>query len=71
MASQRKAVDTVDGAPASLLRIEDIAQRLAVSRSMAWKLIAHGHLRSVRIGRSVRVRPEDLEDFLADADRDR
>jgi excisionase family DNA binding protein len=71
MASQRNVVDTVDGSPARLLRIEDIAQRLAVSRSMAWKLIAHGHLRSVRIGRAVRVRPQDLEDFLADADRDR
>lgn len=53
-----------------LLRIEDVAQRLAVSRSMAWKLIAQGDLRSVRIGRAVRVRPADLDAFVADADRE-
>jgi excisionase family DNA binding protein len=47
-----------------LLRIEDIADRLAVSRSMAWKLIATGELRAVRIGRAVRVRPADLEAYI-------
>jgi excisionase family DNA binding protein len=60
-------MDTVDGATARLLRIEEIAQRLAVSRSMAWKLIALGHLRSVRIGRAVRVRPADLEEYVVGA----
>jgi excisionase family DNA binding protein len=53
-----------------LLRIEDIADRLAVSRSMAWKLIALGELRSVRIGRAVRVTPAELEAYLARAARD-
>lgn len=53
-----------------LLRLEEIADRLAVSRSMAWKLIAHGHLRSVRIGRAVRVRPADLEAYITSATRD-
>ncbi len=42
MVTQSKTVDTVDGATLRLLRIEDIAERLAVSRSMAWKLIAIG-----------------------------
>lgn len=53
-----------------LLRIEDIAQRLAVSRSMAWKLIAIGELRAIRIGRAVRVRPSDLEAYLAQVTRE-
>jgi excisionase family DNA binding protein len=53
-----------------LLRIEDIADRLAVSRSMAHKLIATRQLRSVRIGRAVRVRPEDLEEYLGRSARD-
>jgi excisionase family DNA binding protein len=59
-------MDGVDG-QARLLRIGDIADRLAISRSMAWKLIAIGELRSIRIGRAVRVRPADLEAYLAAA----
>jgi len=41
-----------------------------VSRSMAWKLIAHGQLRSLRIGRAVRVRQVDLEAYIAAAARE-
>lgn len=70
MKTGSKPMDTVDGATPRLLRIEDIAERLAVSRSMAWKLIAHGQLRSVRIGRAVRVRPADLEEYVAGAVRE-
>lgn len=61
-------MDAVDG---RLLRIEEIADRLSVSRSMAWKIIDLGHLRSIRIGRAVRVRPQDLDAYLADPDRER
>jgi excisionase family DNA binding protein len=64
VSTQRKAMDTVDGASSRLLRIEDIAERLSVSRSMAWKLIAIGQLRAIRIGRAVRVRPADLEAYI-------
>lgn len=63
MATRSKAVDTV-GPSGRLLRIEDIAERLAVSRSMAWKLVAIGELRALRIGRAVRVRPADLEAYI-------
>jgi len=66
-----KPVDAVDGDSGRLLRIEQIAERLSVSRSMAWKLIDSGVLRSVRIGRAVRVRPVDLEAYLADPARER
>jgi excisionase family DNA binding protein len=72
MLSQRKPMHAVDSmAPdvGPLLRIEDIAERLSISRSMAWKLIAIGELRSIRIGRSVRVRPQDLDAFVAAAAR--
>ena len=58
-------VDRVDGADRRLLRIEDVAERLAVSRSMAWKLIAYGDLPAVRIRRAVRVRPADLDAYIA------
>ncbi len=69
MSTPSKTVDGVDGG-GRLLRIEDIADRLAVSRSMAWKLIAHGQLRSLRIGRAVRVRQADLEAYITDAARE-
>lgn len=64
-------MDGVDEAPGPLLRIEAVAERLSVSRSMAWKLIDSGALRSVRIGRAVRVRPADLKAYLADPARER
>ena len=71
MSTEGKPMAVVDGGTVRLLRIEEIAERLSVSRSMAWKIIALGQLRSVRIGRAVRVRPQDLEDYLADAARER
>ena len=61
----------VDGANGRLLRLDEVAERLSISRSMAWKLVAHGQLRSVRIGRAVRVRPTDLESYIADPARER
>ena len=71
MATQGNPVDGMDGHERRLLRIEDVADRLAVSRSMAWKLISIGQLRAIRIGRAVRVRPSDLQAFLEDAARER
>ena len=70
MTTGSKPMDPVDGAPGRLLRIEEVADRLSVSRSMAWKLIAYGQVRSVRIGRAVRVRPADLEAYIAGAVRE-
>ncbi len=68
--TESKSVDRVDGGYPRLLRLEDVADRLAISKSMAWKLIALDQLRSVRIGRAVRVRPEDLEAYLERAVRE-
>jgi len=64
-----KSVDA-DTQTLPLLRIEDLAARLSVSRSFAWKLVAAGQIRSVRIGRAVRVRQIDLDAFLADSARE-
>jgi excisionase family DNA binding protein len=68
--TQSKAVDGADGETPRLLRIDDVAIRLSISRSMAWKLIAYGQLRSLRIGRAVRVRPVDLDAYVARAARE-
>jgi len=64
------AVDGVGGADGRLLRLEEVAQRLSISKSMAWKLVAFGQIRSIRIGRAVRVRPADLEEYVAGAVRE-
>jgi excisionase family DNA binding protein len=69
MTPQSKA-NQVDQLPGRLLRIDDIADRLSISRSMAWKLVAYGHIKALRLGRAVRVRPADLEDYLARAARE-
>lgn len=49
---------------ATLLKPQDIAQRLKISRAMAYKLLTMGELPSVRIGRIVRVREADLEAYI-------
>lgn len=48
-----------------LLTIQAVAAGLSVSQRTVWKLIAEGRLVSVKVGRSTRVRREDLEAFVA------
>jgi excisionase family DNA binding protein len=67
--NEMPASTTITTGHPRLLRIDDVAERLSVSRSMAWKLVAIGELRSLRIGRAVRIRPEDLESYLDMAQR--
>ena len=47
-----------------LLKAEEIAELLGVSRSFAYALMQTGQLPTVHLGRSVRVRPGDLEEFI-------
>jgi excisionase family DNA binding protein len=49
---------------AKLLRAQDVAELLSVSRSFAYALMQSGQLPTVQLGRAVRVRPEDLEEFI-------
>lgn len=48
------------------LTAKDIATLFKVSKAFAYKLIAQGVIPSVRIGKSVRVRSEDLEKYIQD-----
>lgn len=52
-------------AETTLLRPPEVARRLSVSRARAYQLIAAGEIPAVRIGRLVRVAPQDLEAFIA------
>ena len=47
-----------------LLKGDEVARILNISRSQAYKLMQQGELPTVRIGRSVRVRYESLWKFI-------
>jgi excisionase family DNA binding protein len=44
-----------------LLDVREVADALKVSRVTIWRLVQHGALRPVRIGRAVRFHPRDVE----------
>ena len=48
----------------NLLTGEEIAKILHVSRAYAYQLMRQRIIPTVKIGRSVRVRPADLEEFI-------
>lgn len=47
-----------------LLRAQDVAKAMQVSKSMAYQLMQRGAIKTVKLGRSVRVRQIDLESFI-------
>ena len=50
--------------PGFLLKVCDVAKILNISPSSAYNLVQTRQLPSVRMGKSVRVRPIDLEAFI-------
>jgi excisionase family DNA binding protein len=49
---------------APLLDPHQVAQILHVSRSYVYQILRRGELPAVRLGTALRVRPEDLQDFI-------
>lgn len=47
-----------------LLKSDEVAKILQVSRSFAYQLMQRGEIPSVRIGNTVRVRPGDLQRYI-------
>lgn len=47
-----------------LLRVPDICERLALSRSIVYEKIASGEIPSVAIGRTRRVQEADLDAWI-------
>ena len=47
-----------------LLKAEEVAELLNISRSFAYLLLQTGQIPTVRLGRACRVRPEDLADYI-------
>jgi len=48
-----------------LLKAIDVAEILNISRAMAYELMRKGEIQTVHIGASRRVRPIDLQEFIA------
>ncbi len=51
----------------TLLKGDQVARILNVSRSYAFLLMQRDEIPTVRLGRSVRVRPSDLERFISES----
>ncbi len=47
-----------------LLKGNEVARLLNVSRSFAYLLMQTGTIPTVRLGRSIRVRPQDLAEYI-------
>lgn len=50
----------------TMLRVSEVAEALQISDPHVYKLIAKGEMRSVKMGRSIRVRMVDLHQFIQD-----
>ena len=54
-----------DSIETRLLTAPDIVRILNISKGAAYKLIQLKQIPSIRINRNVRVRPEDLDEFIS------
>lgn len=59
MEPQKKLLESLH-----LLKASDVAQILNLSKPMVYRLASTGELPSVKIGGSVRVRKEDLDEYV-------
>ena len=49
----------------TLLNLAQVAQRLGVSRTTAWRLVTSGDLPSIKVTETIRrVDPDDLQDWI-------
>jgi excisionase family DNA binding protein len=54
-----------DELSARLLTVSEVAQTLRVSNMTVYRLVSAGELPALRVGRSVRLRAEDVESYLS------
>lgn len=47
-----------------LLKAGDVADRLNISKTKAYQLLQRGEIPCIRMNRTTRVRPEDLETYI-------
>ena len=49
-----------------LLKATDVAKILNISRALAYRLLQYGDIPAIKIKNTVRVKPSDLEKYIAD-----
>ncbi|MFZ0995778.1 MAG: helix-turn-helix domain-containing protein [Candidatus Dormiibacterota bacterium] len=54
----------MDGGVGRLLRVDEAAERLGLSRSFAWQLVGRGELGVVKLGRRTLVSEAELARFI-------
>lgn len=52
------------GAEPEFMTVAEVATRMRVSKMTVYRLLHGGELPAVRVGRSFRVREEDVDDYL-------
>jgi len=50
---------------ARLLTVSEVADLLRVSRMTVYRLIKEGQMSALRVGRSYRLREDDVDDYLS------
>jgi excisionase family DNA binding protein len=58
-------MDQSDDASRRFLTVSEVAVALRVSNMTVYRLVSSGELPAVRIGRSVRLRADDVEAYLS------
>ncbi len=54
-----------------LLRPTEVTQMLSLSRSTVYQLIASGELKSIRLGRAIRIPVKSLEEWIESNQQDK
>lgn len=47
-----------------VLRVDDLSRALGIGRNTAYELVRSGQIRSIRIGRQLRIPRDELQRFL-------
>ena len=63
---EKEIQNNFDKMPTRLLNSRDVSEILQISTSKVYKLMRCGELPAVHIGKSIRVKPDDLETFITD-----
>jgi excisionase family DNA binding protein len=50
--------------PDKLLKAQEVANVLQISRSLAYQMMRRGEIPTIQVGRAVRVRRQDLDTFI-------
>jgi len=58
-------LDVVDASALELFTVDEVAKKLRLSTATIWRLVHAGTIESVMIGRSRRIPPPAVRDYIA------